>query len=85
MTTPNELSEAVALVVARAQARVGANSIGAQQYYVEGEPQRFEVLNWHDWFEYMREEALDIVTYGVMLNLRIDRLESEVYKRLGAQ
>lgn len=84
--TPQELSDAVAEVVADAQARVGPDSIGARQYHVEGQPQRFESMPFADLIEYVREEALDLVNYGVMLTIRIQRLKDanrEVQRRMG--
>lgn len=74
MTTPEELSNAVKEVVALAQERVGPDSIGAQQYYVEGEPQKFETMTLSGFLVYTREEALDIINYGVMLVLKIDQI-----------
>jgi hypothetical protein len=73
--TPDELAKEVAKVIQQAASRVGPNSIGAQQYYVEGEPQKFETVDWAKWFEYMREEWLDTINYSVMMCIRLNRLE----------
>ena len=72
--TPQELANEVATVVSRAQERVGPGSIGAEQYHVDGQPQRFETMPIDGLIEYATEETLDLVNYGVMLTIRLDRL-----------
>lgn len=72
--SPQELSDTVATVVARAQDRVGPGSIGAQQYSVPGQPQKFETMELDALLEYVEEEALDLINYGVMVVVRLERL-----------
>lgn len=74
--TPQELSDEVARVVEMAQSRVGPDSIGAQQYHVEGKPQKFETMDLAGLAEYMLEECLDHVNYGVMMSIRAMRLKA---------
>jgi hypothetical protein len=76
--TPQTLSDAVADVVSRAQARVGPGSVGAEQYHVEGQPQKFERMDLTKLIDYSIEEALDHINYGVMLTIRLDRLRQDV-------
>lgn len=73
--TPQELSDDVERVLRRAQARVGPDPIGAQQYHVEGQPRRFETMALPALVDYAIEEALDHVNYGAMLTIRLDRLK----------
>jgi hypothetical protein len=72
--TPADLSDEVAKVVRDAQDRVGPDSIGARQYHVEGQPQKFETMSLDGLAEYMYEEALDLINYGVMMSIRALRL-----------
>ena len=67
--------EAHAAVVEDAQHRI--LGVGAQQY-TEGDQQKFETMPLLDLVEYAREETLDLVNYGVMLTLRIERLAEMV-------
>jgi len=76
--TPQQLAERVEAVVERAQERVGPDSIGAQQYYVEGQPQKFETMDPEELIDYVTEEALDLVNYGVMLVIRLDRFRDRI-------
>lgn len=76
--TPQDLADEVAVVVERAQSRVGPNSIGAQQYSVEGQPQKFETMDLLGLVDYSIEETLDLVNYGVMLTIRLDRLRDQI-------
>lgn len=79
---PEDLSDAVRQVVALAQDRVGPDSIGAQQYHVDGQPQKFETMPLLGLIDYSIEEALDHINYGVMLTLRLDRLRRQVEEAL---
>lgn len=80
--TPSELAAEVARVVAEAQSRVGPDSIGARQYYVEGQPQKFETMSFDALAQYYREELLDLVNYAVMTTIRLDRLRAELSRRI---
>jgi hypothetical protein len=75
---PQELADEVAAVVKRAQDRVGPGSIGAQQYHVEGQPQTFERMELDALLEYAIEETLDLINYGVMLTIRLDRMRESL-------
>lgn len=79
--TPQELSDAVLDIVSLAQSRVGPDSIGAQQYYIEGQPQKFETMTFEQLLEYTLEESLDLVNYGVMQSIKILRLQMEFARR----
>lgn len=74
--TPEALADEVQRVVMEAQARVGPGSIGAEQYHVDGQPQKFETMPLDGLAEYMYEEALDLINYGVMMSIRARRLQS---------
>jgi uncharacterized protein (UPF0264 family) len=67
----DELAIEISRVVSDAQARV--LGVGAEQYERDGQ-QKFEAMPMWELVEYAREEALDLVNYGVMLTLRIERL-----------
>lgn len=71
--TSQELAEAVEDVVARAQSRV--TGIGAEQYS-QGTTQKFETMTLEGLVDYAIEETLDLVNYGVMLTIRLDRLRT---------
>ena len=73
--TPTDLSDAVLEIVRKAQARVGPGSIGAEQYHVDGQPQKFETMPLAKLAEYMQEESLDLVNYGTMMSIRAERLK----------
>lgn len=75
---PQELSDEVERVLRRAQARVGPDSIGATQYHTVGEPQKFEAITIDELFEMMQEEVDDFINYGVMLQVRLERLRKVV-------
>lgn len=62
-------------IIADAQARI--LGVGREQY-TEGDEQQFETMPLQDLIEYAREEALDLINYGVMLTLRIERLAALV-------
>jgi hypothetical protein len=79
--TPAELSTWVAEIVTEAQERVGPGSIGAQQYYVEGHPQRFETVPLAELVTMCREEYLDTINYAVMMIIRLDRITAELTER----
>lgn len=72
---PAEVAENVRRIVGLAQERVGPNSIGAQQYYREGQPQRFETMSLGDLVQYVEEEVLDLVNYSCMLYIRLERIK----------
>jgi hypothetical protein len=80
--TPQELAAEVGRVVELCQARVGPESIGAQQYYVVGQPQKFETMSFDALAEYYEEELRDIVNYAVMSHIRLGRLREEMARRL---
>ncbi len=42
--------------------------------------QKFELMDLADFIEYAREEARDIVNYGVMLDIRLRRLQEQTQK-----
>lgn len=73
--TPGELSRRVGEITAEAQSRVGPGSIGAQQYYVPGQPQKFETMSRLALLDYFRDEMLDAINYAVMFILRLDQLK----------
>ena len=55
----------------------GILTVGKDQYLteVDGRPmQKFEIMKLDDFIEYAQEEARDLVNYGVMLNIRLQRL-----------
>jgi hypothetical protein len=70
--TSEQLAAEVARVVGDAQSRI--LGVGAEQY-TEAEGQKFERMAIPDLLEYVREETLDLVNYGVMLTIRIERLQ----------
>lgn len=71
---PNELAAEIAMTVVLAQQRV--ITVGAEQYYVPGEPQRFEQMPLDDLLEYAEEEAFDLINYAVMARIRFARLRA---------
>jgi hypothetical protein len=71
--TSQELADEVARVVADAQSRI--LTVGADQY-TEPDGQKFESMPLANLVEYVREEALDLVNYGVMLSIRVERLKA---------
>lgn len=73
--TSEQLADEVARVVVDAQQRV--LGVGHDQY-ANGDEQKFEIMNLLDLIEYAREETLDLVNYGVMLTLRIERLREMI-------
>lgn len=73
--TPEDLAASVATIMVAAMQRVGPGSIGAEQYHVEGKPQKFEGMPLPDLIEYQIEEALDLVNYSVMVAIRLYRLK----------
>lgn len=79
--SPDDLAEAVATVVARAQQRVGPDSVGAQQYWRPGEPQLFEEMTLDGLIQLYQEELLDVVNYATMLTIRLDRMRDELARR----
>jgi len=62
-------------IIADAQSRI--LGVGAEQY-AEGDQQKFETMALAELVEYAREETLDLINYGVMLTLRIERLAEMV-------
>jgi hypothetical protein len=77
----SELASEVQRVVTDAQSRI--LGIGADQYERDGR-QKFEDMPMDELIEYVREEALDLVNYGVMVTLRIERLAEAVAVLEGA-
>jgi hypothetical protein len=77
----SELASEVQRVVIDAQSRI--LGIGAEQYERDGR-QKFEDMPMDELIEYVREEALDLVNYGVMVTLRIERLAEAVAVLEGA-
>jgi hypothetical protein len=69
-------------VIQDAQARV--RGVGAEQY-TESDGQRFESMPLLGLIEYAREEALDLVNYGVMLAIRIERLAAAIDRAVSEQ
>lgn len=80
--TPQELAEHVATVIRQCTERVGPDSIGAQQYYVEGQPQTFETMTLDALAEYYEEEIRDLINYGVMTHIRLERLRAALPERM---
>ncbi len=86
--TPQALADTVREVADDAAQRVGPDSIGALQYYREGEPQQFEVMELTDLITYAEEEALDLINYAVFLTLRLRRMkeiEHEIQTRMSQE
>jgi NTP pyrophosphatase (non-canonical NTP hydrolase) len=73
--TPKELASECQAFIAKATGRI--TGIGAEQYHVEGQPQRFETMPLDGLFEYAEEELLDLANYAAMLNIRMRRLREE--------
>jgi predicted ATP-dependent protease len=82
--TPQDLSNAILAVTEDAANRVGPDSIGAQQYYQEGQPQKFETMALEELITYAEEEALDLINYSVFLTLRLRDLK-KVEARIRAE
>jgi hypothetical protein len=74
--TPEELANEVQAVIEECRERV--EGVGAQQYYVEGQPQKFETMPLDGLFEYAEEEIRDLIVYGVMTRIRLRRLREAV-------
>ena len=74
--TPTELAAEVEAVITECRDRV--EGVGAQQYYQEGQPQKFETMDLDGLFEYAEEELRDLVVYAVMLRIRLRRLREAV-------
>jgi hypothetical protein len=74
--TPVELAADVEAAIAECRERV--EGVGAQQYYVPGQPQKFETMPLDGLFEYAEEELRDLVVYAVMLRIRLRRLREHV-------
>lgn len=74
--TPAELAAEVEAAIAECRERV--EGVGAQQYYVPGQPQRFEFMDLDGLFEYAEEEVRDGIVYLVMLRIRMRRLRQMV-------
>jgi hypothetical protein len=75
---PQDLADAVEAVIRSACARVGPDSIGAQQYHTPGEPQKFEVINIGEMLEMYEEELLDITTYATMTIIKLRRMRQRL-------
>jgi hypothetical protein len=84
--TPSELADEVTAQVNRVAGlcaeRVGPDSIGAKQYYKEGEPQLFERMDFDALCEYYEEELRDIINYAVMTHIRLGRMRGEIARRM---
>lgn len=76
---PQELADEVESIIRECRERV--EDVGAQQYYVEGQPQKFESMQLDGLFEYAEEEIRDLVVYAVMLRIRIRRLRDWMHER----
>jgi hypothetical protein len=76
---PEKLADDVEAVIRECRERV--EGVGAQQYYVEGQPQKFETMQFTDLFEYAEEELRDLVVYAVMLRIRLRRLRDFMHER----
>lgn len=64
--------------------RVGPDSVGAKQYVVPGQPQKFETMDFDGLCDYYEEELRDLVNYAVMTHIRLGRLRIEVANRMRA-
>lgn len=73
--TSEDLAEAVAQVISDCGERI--MGVGADQYS-EDESQRFERMRLTMLIDYVNEEALDLVNYGVMVSIRMQRLRRAV-------
>lgn len=82
---PAMLAEAVQMVVTDAMARVGPESVGAQQYWQPGKPQLFETMPLPALQRYYREELLDLITYAAMMTIRLDRLGTALQAKIEAE
>lgn len=71
---PYELAAELATTVIFAQRRI--TTVGAEQYYVPGEPQRLKQMPLDDPLAYAEERALDLVNYAVMARIRFARLRA---------
>lgn len=63
--------------------REGITGVGHEQYAIEldgVELQHFETLPLESLIQYAREEARDLVNYGVMLDIRLRALQEALHK-----
>jgi hypothetical protein len=72
------------IVAALCADRVGPDSVGAKQYVVPGQPQKFETMDFDGLCDYYEEELRDLVNYAVMTHIRLGRLRAEVANRMRA-
>jgi hypothetical protein len=80
--TPQELASEVEGMIRLCTERI--TGIGAQQYHVEGQPQKFETLPFDDLCEYYEEELRDIINYAVMTHIRLRRLRTALGQTIAA-
>jgi hypothetical protein len=71
----NGITDEEAWVIEQAQSRI--LGVGNEQYS-EGDKQKFETMPLPKLAQYCEEEALDLVNYGVMLTIRVRRLEATI-------
>jgi hypothetical protein len=79
--TTEELSKHVASIVVACQARVCGT--GARQYS-DADGQLFEKMSPEQLLLETRDEAYDIINYGVMLVLRIEQIRERMLTRVKA-
>lgn len=70
--TPQELATEVDAFIRQCTDRI--TGIGAQQYHVDGQPQKFETMEFDALAEYYEEELRDIANYAAMTHIRLKRL-----------
>ena len=75
----NELAHEVGRVVEQAQARI--TGIGADQYDM-GDTQKFESMSLDELLACAQEETLDLVNYGVMLTILLERTREALAAKL---
>jgi hypothetical protein len=69
----NGITDEEEWVIEQAQKRI--LGVGNEQYS-EGDKQKFETMPLPRLAQYCEEETLDLVNYGVMLTIRVRRLEA---------
>lgn len=73
--TSEELADAVEDAIRRTRGRV--LGVGLEQYD-EGDIQRFEWMELDELLDWTLEEVDDLVVYGVMLGIRLRRLQKAI-------
>jgi len=81
--TPQDLADEVERVVGLCTDRI--TGIGAQQYHVEGQPQKFETMDFDALAEYYEEELRDIINYAVMTHIRLGRLRRSIKAQMNGR